>query len=188
MALIALPASAEFVRNVWRPLRTVQVNRSAYTRARQAIHIGGDSWSVAAMIVPASTEAEVREWRAFIALLQNERNTFNMPAAIDQHSGAEATAPAAQGGVTTLILSAAVPVVPGCYATIPLAGGKKQLVLLTAVNGATISFDRQLRDATESGAVVATKNPYGEVALTSPPAPDDADGSFSWEFEAEEAF
>lgn len=188
MVLIPLPAGAEFDRNVWLPQRTVQVNRSAYTRARQTMLIGGDSWIVSASIMPVATENEVRAWRAFIARLQNELNTFRMPAACTQHNAPDQAVSAADAGSRQITLAATPGITSGMFVTVPLQGGAKQLAQIIAVSGSTLTLDRALRRPTEAGALAATRNPYGEVALTAPPTPDDENGIFSWSFEAQEAF
>ena len=190
MALISLPVTAEFARIVWHPLRHIQVNKSAYNNSRKVMDLGGEGWRVSAAIEPAETEAKVRLWRAFIALLRNEKHTFQMPATIgSQHNGADPTV--ASGGAAaaqSVVVSSVTALTPGMYATIPLTGGGKQLVLITSIAGSTVHFDRELRAAAVIGAAVATKDPYGIVALSSAPEPDDVDGVFTWAFSAEEAF
>lgn len=61
--------------------RPAQVNRSAYTGARQVVGLpGGARWRFAAEHVPIIGEAAFRPWRAALAKLKGVENTFRMPA------------------------------------------------------------------------------------------------------------
>jgi hypothetical protein len=188
MALVTFPAAIELELK-WRPLRQVQVNRSAYTRVRQALNLGRDSWMVRGGIVPVSTEGEVRLVRGFWAQVQGEQNTFRLIANGPQHTGSNPTAATGAAGATTMTVSGAAALLAGHYVTVPLTTGKKQLALLKADrSGNTLSLDRDLRAGVQVGAAVETIYPYAEVALLSDAEPEDADGTLSWSFEAEEVW
>lgn len=191
MALIALPTGAEFERLDWRPNPTVQVNRSPWNNRRRVLDLDNGYFSATVEIF-ANTETMVRLWRSFYAKLRGPANTFPLPVGdCDQHSGAVPNVSSGgAAGAASVVLSAAPALVEGHYATIPLTGGSKQIVLLTAdISTNTITFDPPLRLAAASGAAVETKRPYGIVALSpDTPPPQDADGIWTWAFQVDEAF
>lgn len=66
----------------WRLLRPAQINRAAYSGARQVVGQPGQArWEVAAAHAPIVGEASARAWRAFFAKLKGPVNTFPMRAA-----------------------------------------------------------------------------------------------------------
>lgn len=82
MGIIPLPATARFAKKVsWSLDRPAQVNRSAWTGRRQVIaNPWHGKWSASVELVPIIGEPAVRLWRAFLARLKGQVNSFELPA------------------------------------------------------------------------------------------------------------
>lgn len=191
MALITVPSTIT-LRAAWTPRPMVQVNRSAWNRARRVLDLDNGYFTASVSILPLSREVSKRDARAFYAKLRGSANTFQLPTAnCDQHAGSNPTvASGGAAGATTLTMSASISLVAGQYATVPLDGGSTQLVLLTEdVSGTTMTFEPPLRLAAAAAGTIETIRPYGTVALVDQSAaPSEEEGVMTWSFEAEEAF
>lgn len=111
MTIVAMPASVRVQRVRWQLDRPAQVNRSAYTGARRVVaNPWHGKWSASAEIVPIVGEANVRAWRAFLASLKGQINTFQLPATEGpQYVGSNPTAGAsAAQGATSITLSSTI--------------------------------------------------------------------------------
>jgi hypothetical protein len=110
MTIIAMPASVRVRSAQWSLDRPAQVNRSAYSGARRVVaNPWHGKWSASVEVVPLVGEANVRAWRAFLASLKGQINTFQLPATEGpQHSMGPSTASAgASQGATAIVLAAA---------------------------------------------------------------------------------
>lgn len=194
MAIIALPANAEFDRLDWQLRATVQVNRSAWNQRRRVLDLD-NGWFGCSVEIEVSNENEDRAWRVFHALLRGPANTFRLPATQCQQTvitgtAIQAAAGATAGAVTTSTknwVNASVLLKAGQYVTV-----NDQLLMLTAdvpASGTnrTISFDPPLRAAVTTNTTVEAANPTGLVYIPGGEQPQTRDGVMTWAFEAEEA-
>ena len=201
MALIAMPADAEFTRRAWIPPSSNQVNRSGWTGARKVLRLPGAAlWKVSAAVKPMTREVDTWPWKAFLTELEGEANHFLMPYACNQTAAANPTAGAGavQGAQTAPIAGMPAGLLylhAGQALTFLLPSGLRQLVLLTqnlVANGAgagLATFRGALREAPANGAAIEARNPVCEMALTSGDVGwDDDEGVFKVAFDAEEAF
>jgi hypothetical protein len=79
---IAFPAGAKIRRVSWSLDRPAQVNRSAYTGARRVVaNPWHGKWSARVELSTIVGEGNVRPWRAFLAKLKGQINTFGLTAA-----------------------------------------------------------------------------------------------------------
>lgn len=202
MALVQIPANARFTRRAWIPPARNQVNRSAWTGARKVLRLPGAApWRVSANVMPMAREAETWPWKAFLAVLEGEANTFLMPFACSQTAAANPVVGAGGGtmGAETCPISGMPPnalyMQGGRALTFLLPTGKRQLVLLTqnlvadgAGNGVA-HFRAALRAAPAAGAAIEARNPVCEMAMTdSNIGWDEDEGVYKIAFDAEEAF
>ncbi|MGX7896896.1 hypothetical protein [Tsuneonella sp. HG222] len=165
MAVKTLPDQMHFRGIAWRLIQPAQVNRSGYTGGRKVMGYLGGRWAAAVEFVPYRDDAEVQAWRGFLASLEGQVHTFFLPAAWDQHGGANPTV-TASAGAQTVDLSAAIGLKSGQYMTFGLPSGARQMVVLTAdMAGTTAQFRPALREA-QAGNTVETVNPYAQVALS----------------------
>lgn len=196
MAIIPLPAGAEFDRIDWRPLEAVQVNRSQWNHRRRVLDLD-NGYLAASVEIEVTTENEDRAWRAFHALLRGPANTFRLPATPCQQTVITGTAiqaaAAATAGATSLSTknwaNASVLLKAGQYVTV-----NDQLLLLTAdvpASGTnrTITFEPPLRADVALDTTILTEHPTGLVALPpDAPPPRTVNGVMNWAFDVEEAF
>jgi hypothetical protein len=191
---IAFPAGAKIRRVSWSLDRPAQVNRSAYTGARRVVaNPWHGKWSARVELSTIVGEGNVRPWRAFLAKLKGQINTFGLTATEGpQHAAANPTlASAAAQGATSVTLASSPPLTAGMFATFVYASGNNQLVQLTAdIAAGVISFEPPLREAYSAGWTVETKVPWALVALTDSVVgwSVDAGQLYGISFDVEEAF
>lgn len=192
MAIITLPAGLEYDRLDWRPVPTVQVNKSQWNNSRRVLDLD-NGYMVASVVIEVATEAEARALRSFHAKLRGPANTFRLPATeCTQATGTITLASSASAGASTVSAAgwggASALLVAGQYITIA-----DQLLILTAdvpASGTnrTLTFDPPLRAAASGGAAVTIGTPTGLVYIPGGEAPETVNGVTTWAFEAEEAF
>lgn len=106
MAIIAFPTGARIKGVRWALDRPAQVNRSAWTGRRQVVATPGHArWSAEVELAPIVGEGSMLAWRAFLAGLKGQVNTFRLVAVErDQHNntGTQHVYGAHAAGVTTL--------------------------------------------------------------------------------------
>lgn len=175
MTLIALPSKVYFESVDSLKLQRSGVSmRSRYTGKRQAIVFPFAVWTFQGTpIMMDGTDAG--EWRAFLALLQGEKNTFKLPVPgtetgpLSAFSGTAAvgTAGALAGAVSMPITTtggSGTFLKKGDYFTV-----NDELKLCTADcavgTNVTLSFEPFLRVAVTSGMALTVTNPYVVLAL-----------------------
>lgn len=194
MANLTLPAGAKIRRIQWTLDRPAQVNRSAYTGARRVVaNPWHGKWSARVELSTIVGEANVRPWRAFLAKLKGQINTFSLPATeAPQHAAANPTlASAAAQGATSVTLASSPPLTAGMFATFVYPSGNHQLVQLTAdIAAGVISFEPPLREAYSAGWAIGTQVPWAMVALADSVVgwSVDAGQQYGISFDVEEAF
>jgi hypothetical protein len=153
---------------------------------------GGEYFNVSATTRDAYTEAEARQWRAFIMNLHGRENSFLLPA-IDNGPQTPDLNPAVQSAVqgnafATLNGIGAAGLKAGMFATFTLTNGKRQLVVLGADAAAgtqVVPFQPALRG--NAAGAVEVRFPVVQVSLlTDNSGWNDSDGAFSIAFDAEE--
>lgn len=199
MAEIAVPTTARFVDVQWDLDQPAQVNRSAWTGRRKVMGLpGAAKWYFSGALEPISTEVDARPWRAFKISLRGPVNSFRMPIACSQHAFDNPIVRTGPGDGNTIPLEGLPPsttmLVAGQFMTVPLPSGHKRLVCLignltsNGLGQGTATFLPALNEVPTVGATVETIDPYALVALTaSRQGWQDANGLFSFTFEAEEA-
>lgn len=201
MAVLAIPANAEFTRRAWRPPAKNQVNRSGWTGARSVVRLPGAAlWAVSAACKPLTREVDTWPWTAFLAALEGNANHFLMPYKCGQTAAPNPVAGA--GGEQGSDQAPVAGMVPGGLylhggqgLTWLLPSGSRQLVLLThdlvadgAGNGLA-RFRGALREAPAAGAAIEARDPVCEMAMVNNDIGwDDDEGVFKVAFDAEEAF
>lgn len=192
MAIIDLPDGLEFDRLDWRPVPTVQVNKSQWNNSRRVLDLD-NGYMAATVAIEVATENEARALRSFHARLRGGANSFRLPATeCAQVSGGTVTlAAGASAGATSISTAgwgtASALLKDGQYITIA-----DQLLMLTADvpssgTNRTLTFDPPLRAAASSAAAVEIANPTGLVYIPGGERPETVNGITSWSFEAEEA-
>lgn len=172
MTAIPLPSSVRIRHVEWSLDRPAQVNRSPYTAKRTVVAEPWHGlWRGKVELAPIIGETNFRPWRAFLAKLQGQINTFQLPATEgpqNSNVGVTVSSTAAQGAKTMSISGAATPLLAGQYFTV-----NHQLCCCTAdQSGAVLSFEPPLRQQATAGTVVVTSRPYALVALD--------DSAFAW--------
>jgi hypothetical protein len=202
MAVVSLPVGAVFTRRAWIPPSKNQVNRSGWTGARTVLRLpGAGLWRGSFAVKQMSRERETWPWKAFLAVLEGEANTFLMPFEdCAQTSAANPTvySGATQGGTTVTLAGmppSALYLNGGRALSFTDPSGKRQLVLLAndlvadSAGRGVATFRGALREAPTVGATVEARRPVCEMALTSGDVGWDKDqGVYSVAFDAEEAF
>lgn len=154
-----------------------QVNRSAWTGTRKAIGLpGAGIWTGQVAVENIATEAEERQWRAFLARLKGVQNWFKVYLPCQSHIG---PAPTVDTGATngyTLPLTGMTPstviLEAGQHMSVPLPSGHVRAVRLTADlltdsgGEAVAEFSPALNEVPTLGATVETANPYVRVAAS----------------------
>jgi len=175
MAVITWPSSARIANITWSLDRPAQINRSRWSGEDQVIaNPWYGRWRAEVELAPIVGEANVRAWRAFLALLKGSVNTFRLPAVEQaQYPGAspQANGTAAAGASTLQVYN----FWPFASQTIP-AGTmftvNDELKVVTADAAlasnatATLSFQPPLRAAVAVGAAITVNQPTALVALT----------------------
>lgn len=188
MAILALPPYAD-IRNltVTPPWPPVQRNESDWGGGSK-IHILSHAtrWGVSFELIPLQ-ELELIDakiWRSFITRLQGPANSFYLPSCAQQHSFTE---PLVNGAASKGDDSLAIDGMSinqdyldiGDYATIPLANGFRQNVMVRDVLSAsgtgagTLTFDPVLRDDVANDQALFTQKPHWELSII--------DEAYSWD-------
>jgi hypothetical protein len=201
MAVLTMPANAEFTRRAWTPPARNQVNRSGWTGARSVVRMPGAAiWRVSVACKPLTREADTWPWTAFLAALEGTANHFLMPYKCGQTAAANPVAGAGGQQGSDQAPIAGMPA-GGLYLrggqamTFLLPSGSRQLVLLThdlVADGAgtgLAKFRGALREAPAAAAAIEARNPVCEMTMvTNDTGWDDDEGVFKVAFDAEEAF
>lgn len=150
----------------------VQRNQSAWTRrARKTGLPGAELWYMTAETPEIPTEAEERQWRAFLFGLGGQLNWFKMPLPCQTHIGPKPRV--AAGGTPGLFSQPLKGMDPdttilyaGQYLTFPLPIGRPRTVCLTAdlrtdsLGNATAQFRPALGQVPATDAEVETAQPF----------------------------
>lgn len=173
MAIITFPASARIASIKWELDRPAQVNRSWWS-GRDSVRANPwhGRWSAQVALAPIVGEENILAWRAFLATLKGQVNTFRLPATEGAQtalanvlvSGAHAA------GVSSIAFSG------GGLSITQLAAGRMitlndQLMVLTAAaatNGAgagSFTVEAPLRAAATNGTTIETQRPTAIVAM-----------------------
>lgn len=175
MSEITVPLPGELTLDRLELSSPSQVNRSTWTGRRKVIGLPGvERWQGAVSITSIATEADERQWRAFLFALKGPANWFRWPLPCNQHLGAK---PRVAAGATnayilpltgmqpnTLILRA------GQFMTVPLPSGHFRAVCLTSdlvandAGNANAVFEPALNEAPTLNATVETLNPFIPMA------------------------
>lgn len=173
MTIIAMPATVRIAQIEWTLDRPAQVNRSQWTGKEQVVTDPWHGrWSAEVTLATLIGQANILAWRAFLAKLRGQVNTFRLvavEAAQNAHTPTVQTTTAA--GATALPLTG----FPAVAATAMTAGQmftvNDQLCILTAdlvTNGAgqgTATFEAPLRAAAAATIAVQVQRPTCLVAL-----------------------
>ena len=153
------------------------VNRSKWTGVRKVVGLpGAELWRATIGIDRIATEAEERQWRAFLFGLRGPVNWFrwNLPCnshigpapKVDSGAAAGYTLPLKDMQPNALILRA------GQFMTVPLPSGKSRAVVLTSdlvsdgSGDGTATFEPALPEAAAVDTVIETANPWIAFSLT----------------------
>jgi hypothetical protein len=199
MAEVGVPDPAAMRIDSLRLRTPTQRNRSLWTGASKAIGLpGAELWSGAVSIELLSTEAQERQWRAFLWALGGPQNWFRMPLPCAEHPGGGIfvdevgatgyTLDIASSAISQTLLDA------GQFLTIPLPSGRFRTVCLQALlatdaaGKATASFRPALTESPVAGATIISRTPFMPFS----PADDDlaitwAEGIGQIAFDVEEA-
>jgi hypothetical protein len=174
MAIITAPA-LRIASIAWRFDRPAQVNRSAYTGRRKVMANPWHArWSAELELAPIVGEANILAFRAFLAQLKGQVNSFRLKAT----EGAQLTGAGGVGATTGAAVGATSLAVAGFPTGKNLLAGQMmtvndQLLLLTqdgtvtGTNDRTFTFESPLRAAVAGSALVEVMNPTALVCLTS---------------------
>ncbi len=154
-----------------------QVNRSAWTGTRKAIGLpGAGLWTGQIAVENIATEAEERQWRAFIAKLRGIQNWFKVYLPCQLHIGPAPVVAAGASNGYSLPLTGMSPstriLEAGQHMSVPLPSGHVRAVRLTAdlvtdlSGGAVAEFGPALNEVPTLGVAVETANPYVRVAAS----------------------
>ena len=156
-----------------------QVNRSTWTGRRKVIGLSGaEVWQGAVSLSSIATEADERQWRAFLFALKGPANWFRWPLPTNSHIGTKPTVAAGASNGYTLPLEGMQPntriLQAGQFMTVPLPSGHARTVclkadLITDASGdATAQFEPALNETPAEAATVETAAPYIPMAPTQP--------------------
>lgn len=164
MAIVALPSPARIRAIQWTLDRPANVNVSAYTGYR---HVAANPWhgKWSASVEFAAMDASMMlAFRAFLAGLKGQINTFALPfaeeGAQNANVGVTVAVLAAAGTTSVTITGAATSMQAGQAITID-----NQLLMLTKVAGNVLTFQPALRTEAAVGKAVETSEPYAMVAI-----------------------
>lgn len=173
MAIVTLPMTTRFAQSVaWTLDRPAQVNRSEYSGRRQVVaNPWHGRWSAKVQLAPIVGQDNVLAWRAFLAALRGQVNSFRLPVSEgnqNANSGVTVDSTVAAGASELTMAGAATALKPGQWITV-----NDQALMLTSV-GALVSGGRQiltfepsLRAQANAGAAIETANPWALVTLAS---------------------
>lgn len=196
MAIIS-PTGVLKLRNAkWRLLRPGQRVRSEWTGRSQGVILPGAArWAVSGEFPPIARPEQANPWIAFFAKLNGQANSFWVYAVEKAQTGvADPTVNGAGQVGNSLNITGTANLAAGARATIPLADGSYQLVVLTAalaVTGAgSMAFEPPLRSAALNGQPVRLDMPFAIVSLTSPEIGWDVSPGqiYGFTIDAEESF
>lgn len=156
-----------------------QVNRSAWTGRRKVIGLAGtETWQGTASVSLIATEAEERQWRAFLFGLKGPENWFRWPLPRNSHIGAKPKVASGAGDGYSLPLTGMQPntriLQAGQFITVPLPSGHARSLCLMAdlrtdaSGNATATFEPALNEAPTQGATVETVAPYVPMSPVDP--------------------
>lgn len=199
MSLIATPDVNGLLLDELRLTAPSQVNRSAWTGKRKVIGMPGiELWAGRATIDMLATEADEREWRAFLFALRGPANYFKWVLPCNTHAGNKPVVGGSPGNGYTLPLSGLAVsqtiLVAGQFITVPLPSGYDRTVCLTAdlvSDGsglATATFEPALGETPTVGVTVETKDPFIRMSpVSSSQGFTLSDGVSGVSFDVEEA-
>jgi hypothetical protein len=152
-----------------------QVNRSTWTGRRKVIGLPGvERWQGAVSLNSIATEAQERQWRAFLFALKGPQNWFRWPLPCNEHPGSKPTVASSASNAYILPLTGMTPgatiLRAGQFMTVPLPSGHFRAVCLTAdlvANGsgnANAVFEPALNEMPTLGATVETLTPFVAMA------------------------
>lgn len=199
MTEIIVPDNAELLIDSLGAPSLTQVNRSAWTRRRKVIGLGGsEMWRATVRVDLLATEDKERPWRAFLFNLKGPQNWFKLMLPPNSHYGARPTVASGAGNGYTLPLTGLAPnariLRAGDFMTVPLPSGHARAVSLAAdlradgSGDASAQLSQALNETPTTGATVETAAPYIPVAPTDPlQGFDYAQGVSGFSFSVEEA-
>lgn len=175
MSEITVPLPDDLLLDLLELSSPSQVNRSTWTGRRKVIGLAGvERWQGTVSIDSIATEAQERQWRAFLFALKGPQNWFRWPLPCNEHPGDKPTVASGASNAyilpltgmqpNTLILSA------GQFMTVPLPSGHLRAVCLTAdlvANGfgrADAIFEPALNETPALGVTVETLAPFIAMA------------------------
>jgi hypothetical protein len=179
MSEITIPLPGELLLSGPKLSSPAQTNRSTWTGRRKVIGLAGtETWRGSVAIADIATEADERQWRAFLFALAGPQNSFRFPLPCNTHIGPKPLVNGATEAGYTLPLDGMTPnariLRAGQYITVPLPSGHARAVCLTAdlvSNGAgqaTAQFRPALNEVPADNAVVETTTPYVPMSPVEP--------------------
>lgn len=194
MAIIPVPAGAEFTNLVFEPDFPAQVNRTEWARGRKVVGLPGlPKWFIKGVLKLQSTETSIRLWRSFKMKLRGVENTFKIPVL----TGSAAQIPSANPTVVSVsanglfvVVSSAANLKEGMYGTVALPSGHHRLFVLSADPISTLlSIQPELPETPTAGTAIEFRAPYALVAqIETRGGWEDSDGNAFFAFDTEEAY
>lgn len=173
MAVIPLPKTIRFASSIaWQLDRPAQINVSGYTGRRQVVaNPWHGKWRAKVELAPIVGENNVLAWRAFLAALRGQINTFRLPMAEgpqNNNSGVTVESGHAAGTNTIILANLSTALEPGQFVQI----GDLSLCLTSvgawvAGGRQAITFEPPMRLPVVAGMPAETANPACHVALAS---------------------
>lgn len=188
MALVTFPTLTD-VSVKWRLEVQQQMNRSSFTGKRKIIGMPGqDRWFAKVVVMPMARESQAREFRAFMAALRGQENTFRLPALpTQQRTAANPTVTTAVAGNRQVIVSSNSGLVVGMKATVQQINGHYRLVTIVGIAGTTIAIEPALSANPTLAAQFIVNAPFGLMSLDAAGfEEDDTNGIVTIGFGAEE--
>lgn len=176
MALITLPQKVYWDKAKLQLLRAGVTLRSKYTGKRQSVTYPFALWTFEGALLPMEG-VDAAEWRSFLAELEGEQNTFQLPVpgVVGPVTGYSGPSPSTSGSALARAKSFNVSgVTPGAalfrrgdYFTV---NGELKLAKTAATaNGsgvATVSFEPGLRQALPGASALNIYSPYATLSAT----------------------
>jgi hypothetical protein len=174
MAIVALPAGVRIASASWTLDRPAQVHLSAYTGRRKVMADPWHArWSAEIELAPVVGEAHILAWRAFLAALRGQVNSFRLPAAEQEQSAASPLTNGPQVAGSIEIATRAWPPSATALKAGQMFTLSDQLciVKVDAVSdtfgNAQIQFEPPLRTGAADGQALVVGRPTALVSLTS---------------------
>lgn len=159
MATISFPAAAKIRSIRWELERPAQVHTSGYTGRRVVVADPWHGrWRATFELAPIVGQDNFLAWRAFMAALRGQINTFRLPATEKPQNGSGLVTVSGAAGATTITLGAAV--AAGDFITV-----NNQMVVATT-SGSSPTIEPALRVAASGSAEIG--NPYCLVSMSDP--------------------